>query len=120
MDFWNQISKTITDAADYTVKETEKLTGIAKLKYRLNSLKMKCDSYYKTLGEIRYSEYKYGAVEEDKYSPILEQIDQINSEIAEIEARLNDLRDYMTCPQCSYRLQKGLCYCPKCGEKLNK
>ena len=29
MDFWNDLSKTIYNAADYTVKGTEKLAGIA-------------------------------------------------------------------------------------------
>jgi|GEM_PF-3894345 len=39
MDFWDSISKTVSEAADYTAREAGRLTGIAKLKYRISMSK---------------------------------------------------------------------------------
>ena len=71
MDFWNDLSKTIYNAADYTVKGTEKLTGIAKLKYKINALKTKLDLYYKSIGELKYSSaFKYVSSPDSFITPI--------------------------------------------------
>ena len=42
------------------------------------------------------------------------------AEKKQIEDKLADMKDYTTCPQCGYRVARGLAYCPKCGEKLAK
>ena len=39
-------------------------------------------------------------------------------ELKALEKQLADLRDYAACSQCGYRVQRGLAFCPKCGEKL--
>ena len=119
MDFWNEFSKTIYSAADYTVKGTEKLTGIAKLKYKINAAQSKLDLYYKSIGELKYAEKHSETVTEDMYEGLFAQVDSLTSEIKEYERQLADLRDYTACAQCGYRVQKGLSYCPKCGEKIN-
>ncbi len=118
MDFWNDLSKTIYNAADYTVKGTEKLTGIAKLKYKINALKTKLDLYYKSIGELKYSEHHGENVTDDMYASLFAQIEKLTSELKALEKQLADLRDYAACSQCGYRVQRGLAFCPKCGEKL--
>ncbi len=118
MDLWNEISKTLYSAADYTVKEAEKLTGIAKLKYKRNALKAKLDLYYKSIGELKYAERNGQEVADEMYSGLFEQVDAVLAEQKELESRLADLRDCVSCPQCGYKVQRGLSFCPKCGEKL--
>ena len=120
MDFWNDLSKTIYNAADYTVKGTEKLAGIAKLKYRLSAVKAKLDLCYKSIGEIRYAERNGEPVTDDMYSGLFSQVDSLEAEKKQLEDKLADMKDYTSCPQCGYRVARGLAYCPKCGEKLTK
>ena len=120
MDFWNDLSKTIYNAADYTVQGTEKLAGIAKLKYRLNAVKTKLDLCYRSIGEIKYAEKNGETVTDDMYSGLFSQVDSLEAEKKQIEDKLADMKDYTTCPQCGYRVARGLAYCPKCGEKLAK
>ncbi len=118
MDFWNDLSKTIYNAADYAVKGTEKLTGIAKIKYKINTVKVKLDLYYKSVGELKYAEHSGETVTDDMYAGLFSQIEKLNCELSSLEKQLADLRDYVTCCQCGYHVQRGLAFCPKCGEKL--
>lgn len=120
MDFWNDLSKTIYNAAGQTVKGTEKLAGIAKIKYKINSLKTKLDFYYKSVGEIKFSEYKGEEISPETYEGLFEQIDTLNIKISELEKKLSDIREYKTCPNCAYRVKQGLSFCPKCGEKISQ
>ena len=118
MEFWNEFTKTVNHAADKTVKGAEKLTGIAKVKYKISSINSKLDSCYKNIGELKYAEKCGEEVTENMYSALFEQVDEYKKELKELEDKLSDIREYQTCKMCGYRIQKGLPYCPKCGEKL--
>ncbi len=118
MDFWNEFSKTITSAADQTVKGAEKLTDIAKLKYRVNLLKNKLEEGYRDIGRLRYAEFCGEDVTSETYEELLTHIAELDGQIKECEDRLFDLQDFVTCSQCGHRMKKGLNFCPKCGEKM--
>jgi len=120
MDFWSEFSKTITNAADQTVKGTERLTGIAKLKYRLGSLKNKLNACYQSIGRLRYAEYNGETVTSEMYEGLFAEADTLSAQVKECEEKLYELQDYTTCPQCGNKAQKGMCFCPKCGENLQK
>ncbi len=120
MDFWSEFSKTITNAADQTVKGTEKLTNIAKLKYRLGSLKNKLNEVYQNIGRLRYAEYQGDAVTAEQYKGFMSEADDLTNQIAICEEKLFALQDAITCPQCGNKAQKGMSFCPKCGEALKK
>lgn len=120
MDFWSEFSKTITNAADQTVKGTEKLTNIAKLKYRLGSLTNKLNECYQNIGRLRYAESKNESVTDDQYEGLLAEAHALDEQIKDCEDRLYALQDYTTCPQCGNKAQKSMSFCPKCGENLHK
>ncbi len=120
VDFWNDLSKTIYTAADQTVKETEKLTGIAKVKYKLSVLRSKLDLCYRSIGELKYAEHRGEAVPDASYTGLFSQADKLNAEKKALEKQLDALRDCITCPLCGCRVQRGMSFCPKCGEKLNQ
>lgn len=114
MEFWDDFSKAVANAADQTVKGTEKLTTIAKLKYRITTLKNKVSEYCKTLGELKYAEYCGEQVSEKDYAAIADEITLINKKVAVLEKRIADLSDYVNCPQCGYRVRRGVGICPYC------
>ena len=114
MEFWDDFSKAVANAADQTVKGTEKLTTVAKLKYRISTLKNKVSEYCKTLGELKYAEYCGEQVSEKDYAAIADEITLINKKIAVLEKRIADLSDYVNCPQCGYRVRRGVGICPYC------
>ena len=100
MDFWNEFTKTISNAADQTVKGTEKLTSIAKLKYRLGSLTNKLNECYQNIGRLRYAESMNESVTDEQYEGLLAEARSLDEQIQECEDRLLALQDYITCSQC--------------------
>ncbi len=118
MDFWKEFSKTVSSAAEDTVKGAERLTDMAKLKYKISSLNTKLDDLYSALGKLRYSEKNGENVEESAYNGYFDKIDEINAQIAEAESELYDLMNFISCPKCGTRMKKDCRYCPKCGERL--
>ncbi len=117
MDFWKEFSKTVSSAAEGTVKGAEKLTDMAKLKYKISSLNTKLTDAYTEIGKLRYSEKNGDTVQAETYSELFEKVDELNMQIAEAETELYDLMNFASCPKCGTRMKKDCRYCPKCGEK---
>ena len=117
MDFWKEFSKTVTSAAEGTVKGAEKLTDMAKLKYKISSLNTKLTDAYTDLGKLRYSEKNGTAVTDEAYSELCDKIDELNFQIAEAETELYDLMNFVSFVKCGTIMKKDCRYCPKCGEK---
>jgi len=118
MDFWSEFSKTITNAADQTVKSTEKLTNIAKLKYRLGALTNKQNECFQNIGRLRYAEFSGETVTSDMYENLFAEAASLDVQKKECENKLYELQDYTCCPQCGNKAQKGMSFCPKCGAPL--
>lgn len=120
MDFWQEFSKTVSDTANQTVKEAEKLTDMAKVKYRIASLKTKLDETYLTVGQLKYSESCGEKVADEMYKGLFDKISDLSEQIADLEDKLSDLRNLVQCKACGARVSKKGCkFCPKCGEKLD-
>ncbi len=117
MDFWKEFSKTVSSATESTVKGAEKLTDMAKLKYKISSLNTKLTDAYTEIGKLRYSEKNGDAVAEEAYRDLFDKVDEYNCQIAEAETELYDLMCFVSCPKCGTRMKKDCRYCPKCGEK---
>lgn len=118
MDFWKEFSKTVSSAADQTVKGAEKLTDMAKLKYRISSLNTKLDETFVSLGRLKYSEAKGNDASKAEYDELVDKIDELNAQIAEAEGMLFDLMNFISCPVCGTRLKKSCNFCHKCGNKF--
>ena len=117
MDFWKEFSKTVSSAAEGTVKGAEKLTDMAKLKYKISSLNTKLTDAFTEVGKLRYSEKNGDTVSEEAYRELFDRIDEYNFQLAETETELYDLMCFVSCPKCGTRMKKDCRYCPKCGEK---
>ena len=117
MDFWKEFSRTVTSAAEGTVKGAEKLTDIAKLKYKISSLNTKLTDTFTEIGKLRYAEKNGDKTSCEAYTELFDKVDELNAQIAEAETELYDLMCFVTCPSCGTRMKKDCRYCPKCGEK---
>ena len=117
MEFWSELSKKITEAADYTVKETGKLTNITKLKYKLSGLKTKRDQLYKTVGKMKFYEYIGEETDIDEMTDKLEDIKEIKEQIESIEDQIAVLSNYRICAVCRSKIERSMIFCPRCGAK---
>ncbi len=117
MDFWDDLSKKLSDAADYTVRETGKLTEIAKLKYRLSVLRGKENDLLRELGKIKYGECGGKETDASACGSIVEQIRELRTEAEDISNRLAVLRNYKFCIACHEKMAASMTFCPYCGTK---
>jgi len=117
MDFWDDVYKKMATAADYTAKETTKLTEIAKLKYSLMREKSNLEEAYKVLGKLYYTQMKDGELDEHKISVAYDKIEKSKIEIEKIEEAICIAKNIKLCPECKAKIEKDMSYCPKCGAK---
>lgn len=118
MEFWDNFSKTVSDAADYTVKEAGKLTGIAKLKYKLASARARLDTLFADMGRIKYDELK-GTADSgvEPYGDLTAKIDALKIEIEKCENELAKLKNVRLCVACRSVIGIDMAFCPRCGAK---
>lgn len=118
MEFnWEDISKKLSDAADYTVKQTEKLTSMAKLEYRLASAKNKLNLLYQNMGKMKYAEMSGESVSETAFDEICGKIRELTLVIARMEGELAKLRNYRRCIACGAKITNEMAFCPRCGTR---
>lgn len=118
MEFWDNLSKTVSDAADYTVKEAGKLTGIAKLKYKISTVRARLDTMYVKIGRLKYSESKGTADDSGcSYNELFETIDSLEAELVGYENELAKLKNERLCIACRSVIGLDMSFCPRCGAK---
>jgi hypothetical protein len=120
MDFWHEFTKSVSNAATNTVKEAEKLTDKAKVKYRITALNAKLNETYIEIGQLRYSESLGEKICDEIYRTHFETVTNLTNEINELEDKLSDLRNLASCKNCGAKInKKGCIFCPKCGDKID-
>lgn len=118
MKFWEDVSKTATDAANYTVKKAGELTNVAKLRYRLHIAETKLACTYEGIGRLYYSAVMDGDETMEAISDLMADVAEINAEVEDIKAKLEESKTKRVCPKCGAEIAPGSTYCSKCGEKL--
>jgi|GEM_PF-538580 hypothetical protein len=118
MEFWDNFSKTVSDAADYTVKEAGKLTGIAKLKYKAAAARARLDTLYANMGKLKYEELRgAGLTDENAYNELTAKIDALKTEVEQYENEIAKLKNVRICVACRSVIGIDMAFCPRCGAK---
>ena len=117
METIDRVMQGIKKAADTAQKETARLTGIAKLKYKLMREKTGLDDLYEELGRLTYKQAKEGNVTENEAAEIVARIDVSKAEIEHLKIKIKLAKEQgkksspadcgcaakadMTCPKCA-------------------
>ena len=118
MDFWDDVYKKVSNAANYTAKETGRLSELAKVKYNLMKEKAKLEDAYKEMGELYYNQMKNSEYDDKKIALAYDKIEKSISEIERLNAQTNVINNTKVCKGCGEKLTKEMSFCPKCGEEL--
>ncbi len=116
MDFWDDVYKKVSDAANYTAKETGRLSELAKVKYNLMREKAKLEDAYKEMGELYYNQMKNSEYDDKKIALAYDKIEKSITEIERLNTQTNVINNTKVCQKCGEKLTKEMLYCPKCGE----
>ena len=117
MEFWDDISKKVGDAANATVKGAEKLTGMAKIKYNIASKQGKLDKVFESIGRLRFDEFKNHVDNTEIIDNFLLEARALDSDIEALGEELSELSNAKRCVNCKAKISKEMPYCPKCGTK---
>ena len=94
------------------------MVDVAKLNVQLFDLNGEYNEVLRQLGQVMYDTHRGRAPEGDRVTELLEQADERAERIAELKARIADLRQAESCPHCGAPCGKGDKFCRSCGAKL--
>lgn len=106
------------DAADFAGKKTSELVELSRLKISASSVERKINNEFLELGKMVYKAAKEHTDCTDYVTEKAVAIDALYDERAEIQRKINALRNVKKCPQCSHDNPSDAEYCSKCGAKL--
>ncbi|MBR5314904.1 MAG: zinc-ribbon domain-containing protein [Clostridia bacterium] len=120
MEFWDEVYKKISDAANFTAKETGKMTEMAKVKFNILREKSKLDDAYKEMGEIYYTQMKTSEYDDKKITVAYDKIEKSIVEIERLTTLLGALSNTTVCSGCGKKVEKGTPFCSQCGTKIEE
>ena len=118
MDFWDDVYKKVSDAANYTAKETGRLSELAKVKYNLMREKAKLEDAYKEMGELYYNQMKNSEYDDKIIALAYDKIEKSIVEIERLNTQANVINNTKVCKKCGEKLTKEMLFCPKCGDEF--
>ena len=115
---FDDISRTISDAAEAVGKKTEAFIKIQKIRGQMHAAKHLVEKNYKDLGEIIFRRYSAGEAVDEEVAIICEEVSQINANMAELREELAKARGCRVCPTCEAEVPWEAEYCMKCGSPI--
>ena len=118
MAIWGEISKGAKDAAAFTVKKTEEITAIAKLKLAIHSEVGKLEKCYQEMGELYYEILRKDVDNSAEVAALLLEADELKTKIAALKAQLASVQRGIICKECGTQVSSEYGFCPICGTKI--
>ncbi len=118
MAFFDDIQKTVTDAAYFTAKKTSELTGAARVKFNIKAEEMRLRSTFAKIGGLFYASEREGADNSAEIAELIMQADKIKGDIEAYREKLAEYRKSRVCPECGGKVSKSAHFCPNCGVKI--
>lgn len=119
MAAWNTVKKTAAAAADGALRTTGALTRMAEEQLKRAALDHRLGRAQRQLGALVYALRKNGAQDEALVGRYVENIAEIEAEIAALTAHPGQApRMRPLCPVCGAPVSPDAPFCPACGEKL--
>ena len=115
---FDDLKKTITDAADVVTKKTEAFVSIQKLKGQIYTLERSIDKKYQELGAVVFEQYSKGDKINDESAVVCEEISRVNANIAELREDLASKHGCKVCPVCEAEVPVEAMFCMKCGTQM--
>lgn len=117
---FDDLSRTISSAAENVSRKTEMFLEIQKMKSRLHSAQRAVEKSYRELGELIYRRYDEGEGVDSELAVICEDIAQMKGVIEELTQELAFKKGKKLCPVCKAEIARESIYCMRCGSKVTE
>ena len=118
MAIWDEIQKGAKDAAAFTVKKTEEVTTIAKLKLAIHSETSKLEKCYQEIGELYYEAHRRDADTAAAIAPLILEADELTTKLNALKNQLAAVQKGVICKACGTQVSREYGFCPVCGKSL--
>ncbi len=118
MSFFDDVINTTKSAAATAGKKTDEAVKFTKLKIKESQITGDIKAHFEKLGQMSYEMKKAENADSSLFEAEVEEIDKLYETLSEINNRLDDLRQEITCPTCGAKTKSDNSFCPKCGAKL--
>ncbi|MBQ9993010.1 MAG: zinc ribbon domain-containing protein [Firmicutes bacterium] len=116
MGIWDDLSKTITNAANVTAQKTKDIADLSKLSLSLNSKESSLTDLYTEIGKALVEDFSEQAPAE--LAEKLQQAEAIKQEMSDIRKKILVLKNIAVCPECATENELAAKFCINCGTKL--
>ena len=106
------------DTARVAGRKAGQMVDVAKLNVQLFDLNGEFNDLLRQLGQVMYDTHQGRSPEGDPVTQLLAKADEAAEKIAEVKARIADLRQAQACPGCGAPCGREDQFCRRCGAKL--
>lgn len=118
MSVFDDIAKSMSEAAAYTAKKTSEITGLAKMKMSIHAEEEKLNKCYQELGMLYYEYQRNNTDNVSDIAALIAEADVIRASLTVMYDDLAALRNLSICKNCSAKIDSSSVFCPNCGHKL--
>ena len=117
MAFFDNLSEIISEKGKEAATVAKKMAEIANLKGRIAGVETEIKKNYRKIGEAYFEAYKDAEVS-CEFEEFVQAIREAKATVAEMTAKLNDLKGDSECKSCGSTLKAGSSFCSNCGAKV--
>lgn len=117
-DFFNDLGKKITKAANEAVDKGTEFFEVTKIRAQIAGEERAIEKTYRDIGEMIYKL-------QQEETPVTEEVAKLCDDIQNHEARIKSMRNDMAnfkgmklCSNCEEMVDKSAAFCPKCGSSV--
>lgn len=117
MGIFDEVVSNAKNVAASVGKKAGQIVDISKLKFSAAETESEISKKYQTLGKMVYNATKDKSLAPE-IDPIVDELDKLQAELADIEAQINAIRNKKVCPQCKKLNDIDAVFCNACGAVL--
>lgn len=118
MSFLDNLSKSITDASQATIKKGKDIADGAKLNSQVSDYEKQIDEIYKQIGK-KYVE-QFAESPADGFKDMIDEIASLKDSMESLRSQIDTLKGLARCQSCGTQVPAESMFCPSCGTKIIK
>ena len=115
----NAVQK-VRQVASTATKKTGVAMELSKLRLKVHQVNSMMQSTYERIGTLVYEQEKTGTDNSDLIAVCIKEIDALLLELNELNIRISELKNGVSCPVCGVVNQANSIYCQSCGANVEK
>ena len=115
-DFFGDLSKSLSSAAQQAVDRTSTFFESQKMSVQIQTAQREIDKLYQKIGQAIFNQSKEdGFAASEDVQALIDEVSGQNDKIAGLKKAIAHIRGQKICPECGSAIDADHAFCPKCG-----